>query len=77
VRADNRIDRTPGLARLDSGRWVASFDLGGPGMQNWPEPKGIRYGNPAQTEDACRTGPIYSATTRFVAADSKAAVNRR
>jgi len=41
--------RSPGLARLDNGRLVASFDLGGPGMKAWPEPKGIRYGNPVQT----------------------------
>jgi hypothetical protein len=42
--------RSPGLARLDGGRLVASFDLGGPGMKAWPEPKGIRYGNPVQTK---------------------------
>ncbi len=42
--------RSPGLARLESGRLVASFDLGGPGMKDWPEPKGIRYGHPVQTK---------------------------
>lgn len=30
------------------GRLVASIDLGGPGMAEWPEPKGIRYGKPVQ-----------------------------
>jgi hypothetical protein len=42
--------RSPGIARLDSGRLVACFDLGGPGMKAWPAPKGIRYGNPVQTK---------------------------
>ncbi len=37
---------SPGIARLDRGRLVATLDLGGPGMKNWPEPKGLRYGQP-------------------------------
>ncbi len=41
---------SPGIARLDSGRLVASFDLGGPGMKDWPEPKGLRYGRLKQTK---------------------------
>ncbi len=48
---------SPGIARLESGRLVATLDLGGPGMKDWPEPKGIRYGNPKQsklfTSDDC------------------------
>jgi hypothetical protein len=42
--------RSPGLARLEGGRLVATLDLGGPGMKIWPEPKGIRYGNSVQTK---------------------------
>jgi hypothetical protein len=40
---------SPGIARLESGRLVATHDLGGPGMKDWPEPKGLRYGQPKQT----------------------------
>lgn len=36
---------SPGILRLDSGRLVATIDLGGPGMKDWPEPKGKRYRN--------------------------------
>ncbi|MBT3375481.1 MAG: exo-alpha-sialidase [Lentisphaerae bacterium] len=39
---------SPGICRLDSGRLVATMDLGGPGMTEWPDPKGIRYGRPVQ-----------------------------
>jgi hypothetical protein len=39
---------SPGIMRLASGRLVATLDLGGPGMPDWPEPKGIRYGRPVQ-----------------------------
>ena len=39
---------SPGIARLDSGRLIATLDLGGPAMPMWPEPKGIRYGKPIQ-----------------------------
>ena len=39
---------SPGIARLATGRLVATMDLGGPGMADWPEPKGIRYGRPVQ-----------------------------
>ncbi|MDA0350054.1 MAG: sialidase family protein [Verrucomicrobia bacterium] len=39
---------SPGIERLDSGRLIATLDLGGPGMDQWPEPKGIRYGKPVQ-----------------------------
>jgi hypothetical protein len=41
---------SPGIARLDGGRLVATLDLGGPGMKDWPEPKGLRYGQPIQTK---------------------------
>jgi hypothetical protein len=44
------FSRSPGLARIEGGRLVATFDLGGPGMKTWPEPKGIRYGNSVQTK---------------------------
>ena len=33
---------SPGIVRLDSGRLIATLDLGGPGMKDWPEPKGRR-----------------------------------
>ncbi len=33
---------SPGIARLDGGRLIATLDLGGPGMKDWPEPKGRR-----------------------------------
>ncbi len=39
---------SPGIERLDTGRLIATLDLGGPGMDQWPEPKGIRYGAPVQ-----------------------------
>lgn len=39
---------SPGIARLPSGRLVATLDLGGPGMKDWPGIKGIRYGAPWQ-----------------------------
>lgn len=39
---------SPGIERLDTGRLIATLDLGGPGMEDWPEPKGIRYGQPVQ-----------------------------
>lgn len=39
---------SPGLARLGTGRLVATLDLGGPGMEDWPGPKGVRYGRPVQ-----------------------------
>ena len=39
---------SPGIARLDDGRLIATMDLGGPGMESWPEPKGRRYGSPKQ-----------------------------
>jgi len=39
---------SPGILRLESGRLIATIDLGGPGMKDWPEPKGIRYGKPVQ-----------------------------
>ena len=39
---------SPGIARLPCGRLVVTIDLGGPGMAEWPEPKGIRYGKPVQ-----------------------------
>jgi len=39
---------SPGIVRLDSGRLVVTLDLGGPGMVDWPAPKGIRYGKPVQ-----------------------------
>ena len=41
---------SPGIARLPNGRLVATLDLGGPGMKNWLEPKGLRYGQPTQTK---------------------------
>jgi len=51
---------SPGIVRLDSGRLVATLDLGGPGLDEWPAPKGIRYGRPIQgkvlaSEDAGKT----------------------
>lgn len=39
---------SPGLARLDSGRLIATFDLGGPGLATWAGVKGRRYGQPVQ-----------------------------
>jgi len=39
---------SPGSLRLDSGRLVATMDLGGPGMADWPDPTGERYGQPKQ-----------------------------
>jgi hypothetical protein len=40
---------SPGITCLESGRLVATMDLGGPGMKDWPEkPVGIRYGRPVQ-----------------------------
>jgi hypothetical protein len=33
---------SPGIVRSDCGRLVATLDLGGPGMKDWPEPKGRR-----------------------------------
>lgn len=39
---------SPGIARLDDGRLITTMDLGGPGMESWPAPKGIRYGKPVQ-----------------------------
>ncbi len=33
---------TPAVTRLDTGRLVATLDLGGPGVQDLPEPKGQR-----------------------------------
>jgi len=33
---------TPGLARLPSGRLVATMDQGGPGVRDLPGPKGLR-----------------------------------
>lgn len=39
---------SPGIEVLETGRLVASIDLGGPGMEDWPEPKGIRYEQPVQ-----------------------------
>ncbi len=45
---ENVYAYSPGIERLDSGRLVATLDLGGPAMADWPEPKGIRYGRPVQ-----------------------------
>jgi len=39
---------SPGIVRLDSVRLVATLDLGGPGLKDWPAPKCIRYGQPKQ-----------------------------
>jgi len=39
---------SPGIVRLDGGRLVATLDLGGPGMTDWPEPKGRRGSNLVQ-----------------------------
>jgi hypothetical protein len=39
---------SPGIMRLDSGRLLATLDLGGPGMKDWPEPTCLRYGQPKQ-----------------------------
>ena len=38
-------------------RLIASIDLGGPGMKDWPEPKGVRYGKPIQ-------GKVFSSDDR-------------
>ncbi len=46
--SDRVYTYSPGIERLDTGRLVASIDLGGAGMEDWPEPKGIRYGQPVQ-----------------------------
>ena len=39
---------SPGIARLDSGRLVATLDLGGPGMKTWEGTVGVRYGKNIQ-----------------------------
>ncbi len=39
---------SPGIVRLQGGRLIATLDLGGPGMKDWPGAKGIRYGQPVQ-----------------------------
>jgi hypothetical protein len=41
---------SPGIVRLDSGRLVATLDLGGPDMKKWLEPKGLRHGQSIQTK---------------------------
>ena len=39
---------SPGILSLPSGRLVATLDLGGPGVEDLPGPKGVRYGNTVQ-----------------------------
>ena len=39
---------SPGIAVLESGRIVATLDMGGAGMDKMDGPKGIRYGSPVQ-----------------------------
>ena len=41
---------SPGIVRLDSGRLVATLDLGGPGIKKWLEHKGLRHGQSIQTK---------------------------
>jgi hypothetical protein len=72
---------TPGIVRLDSGRLVATLDLGGPGVQNLAGPKGQRgakeivQGKIFTSDDRGRTWihradfPLFHATP-FVAGKS-------
>jgi len=39
---------SPGIARLESGRLVATLDLGGPGMETSQGTVGVRYGKKIQ-----------------------------
>lgn len=39
---------SPGLCRMPQGRLIATLDLGGPGVNEIPGPKGIRQGKPGQ-----------------------------
>jgi len=48
---------SPGIARLDSGRLVATLDLGGPGMRTWEGTVGVRYGKKIQ-------GKVYTSDDR-------------